>query len=61
MVKMGMDDEELMNSWRLRPCSWYSSNFCDAREHVIWGYLNVPPRHKKSANVTPQLKVAPVA
>ena len=47
VVKMGMGDEELMNSWRLQPCSWFSSNFYDARDYHIWGYLNVPSWHKK--------------
>ena len=46
VVKMSAVDEELMNSWRLRPCSWVSSNFYDVREYIIWGYLNVPPWHK---------------
>jgi hypothetical protein len=43
VVKMGTVDEELMNSWRLRLCSWFLSNFYDAHEYVIWGYLDVPP------------------
>jgi hypothetical protein len=36
-------------------------DFSDARGPVIWGYLNVSPLYQKTANVTPQLKVAPMA
>jgi hypothetical protein len=61
VVNMGVSEEELMNSSLLRQCSWLSSIFYDARGCVIWGYLDVPPCYKKTADVTPQLKVAPVA
>ena len=60
VVNMGPSDEDLMNSSLLRQCSWLSSLFCNARGPVIWGYLDVPPGYKNSANVMPQLKVAPV-
>ena len=59
--KMGASDEELMSSSLLWQCSWLSSIFSHACGSVIWGYLNVPPLYQKTANVTPQLKVAPVA
>ena len=35
--------------------------FYDARGPVMWGYLEVPLGYKKTANVTPLLKVAPMA
>ena len=59
--RMGASDEELMRSSLSRRCSWLSSIFSDARGPVIWGYLDVPPLYQKTADVAPQLKVAPVA
>jgi hypothetical protein len=58
--RMGAGDEEMMSLSLLWPCSWLSSIFPDARGPVIWRYLDVPPLYQKTANVTPQLKVAPV-
>ena len=60
-VNIGTIDEELMNSSPMRRCSWLSLIFYNARGPVIWGYLDVPAWYKITANVMPQLKVAPVA
>jgi hypothetical protein len=61
VVYISTRDEELMNSSLLRWCSWLLSIFYHARGCVIWAYHEVPPWYKNPANVTPQLKVAPVA
>ena len=39
VVNMGAVDEKLMNSWRLWPCSWFSSNVYDAHEYIYGDIL----------------------
>ena len=61
VANMGASNEEVMNSSLLQQCPWLLSIFYDAHGHIMWGYLKVPPGYKKTANVTPLLKVAPKA
>ena len=54
-------DEGLMNSWRLRPCSWFLSKFlwCPWIRHL--GISQCIPVTQKLVNVMPPLNVAPMA